>query len=92
MQMMADVLNMPIRVHKSDQTCASGAAMFAAVVAGVYANVEKAMEAMGQGFDKFYEPDPNNSAIYQKRYKKYLTLGEFIENTTVNESLSGAPA
>ena len=92
MQMMADVLNMPIRVHKSDQTCASGAAMFAAVVAGVYPNVEKAMEAMGQGFDKLYEPAVNNSAIYQTRYQKYLRLGEFIENTTMKESLSGAPA
>jgi len=30
MQTMADVMNMPIRIHKSEQTCAAGAAMFAA--------------------------------------------------------------
>jgi L-ribulokinase len=36
MQMMADVMNMPIRIHKSEQTCALGAAMFAATAAGIY--------------------------------------------------------
>ena len=34
MQMMADVMNMPIRIHRSEQTCAAGAAMFAATAAG----------------------------------------------------------
>ena len=34
MQMMADTMNMPIRIHKSEQTCALGAAMFAATAAG----------------------------------------------------------
>ncbi len=54
MQMMADVMNMPIRIHKSEQTCALGAAMFAATAAGIYGKVEEAMEAMGQGFDAEY--------------------------------------
>ena len=47
MQMMADVMAMPIRIHKSEQTCALGAAMFAATVAGIYNKVEDAMDAMG---------------------------------------------
>src|SRR5690606_35740945 len=33
MQMLADVMNMPIRIHSSEQTCALGAAMFADTVA-----------------------------------------------------------
>ncbi|CAN5784256.1 ribulokinase [soil metagenome] len=82
MQMMADVINMPIRIHRSEQTCAAGAAMFAATVAGLYPNVTTAMEAMGQGFDKEYFPDATKVDIYNKRYQQYLQLGAFIESTT----------
>jgi len=78
MQMMADILGMPIRIHQFKHTCALGAAMFAAVVAGIYHNVEEAMVAMGQGFDNEYLPNPEHKEIYQKRYKKYVSLGEFV--------------
>ena len=78
MQVMADVMNMPIRIHKSDQTCAAGAAMFAATAAGLYPKVEEAMAAMGQGFDVEFKPNPSAAPIYKKRYEKYKNLGEFI--------------
>ena len=86
MQMMADVMNMPIRIHKSEQTCAIGAAMFAATVAGIYPKVEDAMAAMGQGFDAEYHPDPQKVAIYAKRYQQYTSLGKAIETQTLNFS------
>ena len=79
MQMMADVMNMPIRIHKSEQTCALGAAMFAATAAGIYDKVEDAMIAMGQGFDAEYFPDQQKVEIYQKRFAKYQALGAFVE-------------
>jgi L-ribulokinase len=79
MQMMADVMNMPIRIHRSEQTCALGAAMFAATAAGVYNKVEEAMNAMGQGFDAEYIPNQQLVNIYQKRYEKYKEIGAFIE-------------
>ncbi len=79
MQMMSDVINMPIRIHKSEQTCAFGAAMFAATAAGLYASVEDAMDAMGQGFDMEYHPNPQLVPVYQKRYEQYKNLGRFIE-------------
>lgn len=78
MQVMADVINMPIRIHKSEQTCALGAAMFAATVSGVYPRVESAMQAMGQGFDMEYKPNPATSGIYTKRFQKYKVLGAFL--------------
>ena len=82
MQMMADVMNMPIRIHKSEQTCALGAAMFAATAAGIYPRVEDAMQAMGQGFDAEYLPDAGKARIYALRYRKYSELGGFLESQT----------
>jgi L-ribulokinase len=80
MQMMSDVTNMSIRIHKSEQTCAAGAAMFAATVAGLYPKVEDAMAAMGQGFDAYYEPEPQKVLLYKKRYEKYIALGKSSES------------
>ena len=91
MQMMADVMNMPIRIHKSEQTCALGAAMFAATAAGIYARVEDAMHAMGQGFDAQYLPNADRVAIYAKRYEQYKKLGSFIEQQ-VNQSIETHPS
>jgi L-ribulokinase len=79
MQVMADVMDMPIRIHKSEQTCAIGAAMFAATAAGIYNRVEDAMAAMGQGFDAEYKPNKEKVELYKKRYEKYKALGKFIE-------------
>jgi L-ribulokinase len=79
MQTMADVMDRPIRIHKSEQTCAIGAAMFAATAAGLYHKVEEAMNAMGQGFDKEYHPDKKNVGYYDRRYQQYQKLGAFIE-------------
>jgi L-ribulokinase len=81
MQMMADVMNMPIKIHKSEQTCAVGAAMFAATAAGIYNKVEDAMQAMGSGFDAEYFPDAAKAKLYAKRYEQYKQTGKFIETT-----------
>ncbi|HKK69178.1 MAG TPA: FGGY-family carbohydrate kinase, partial [Bacteroidales bacterium] len=79
MQTLADVLNMPIKVAATEQTCAVGAGMFAAVVAGVYDNVEEAQKQMGQGFEKEYTPIAENVKKYEAIYGKYLKLGAFTE-------------
>ncbi|WP_367210424.1 ribulokinase [Sphingobacterium sp. R2] len=79
MQMMANVMNMPIRIHKSEQTCAIGAAMFAATAAGLYDRVEDAMAAMGQGFEQTYIPEEKWVPMYAQRYERYRALGAFVE-------------
>jgi L-ribulokinase len=88
MQVMADTMNMPIRIHKSEQTCAAGAAMFAATAAGIYASVEDAMKAMGQGFEKTYSPNPEKAAYYSKRYVQYKSLGAFLESGLVKQDIN----
>ncbi len=82
MQMMADIVNMPMRIHASEQTCALGAAMFAATAAGIYPKCEDAMAAIGQGFEATYTPNPANTTIYTQRFEQYKKLGHFVEATT----------
>ena len=86
MQMMADVMHMPIRIHRSEQTCALGAAMFAATVAGLYPSVQEAMQAMGPGFDQEFFPDPTRAALYAKRYEGYKALGRFAEQQSTRKA------
>jgi len=80
MQVMADVLNMPIKIVNSEQTPALGAAMLAATACGIYPDAEAAQEAMGSGFDKEYKPIKENVAAYDALYEKYSKLGDLIES------------
>lgn len=74
MQMLADVLNMPIKVARSEQACALGAAMYAAVIAKVYLCVEEAQRSMGQGFVKTYYPNKENVKRYNELYEEYKKM------------------
>lgn len=82
MQILSDVLCKPIHVSDSQQSCALGAVMFAATVAGIYPNVETAQAVIMQKTSKTYVPDTNKSKIYAKRYQLYRALGCFTENQT----------
>jgi L-ribulokinase len=86
MQTLSDVLNMPIKVASSEQACALGAGMFAAVASGIYPTLKEAQQAMSSGFDSVYYPRTEVSEVYQVLYQKYLTMGSFIENETVTFS------
>ena len=85
MQTLSDVLNMPIKVCKTDQACALGAAMFAATAAGIYSKVEDAQAAMNSGFAKEYFPNEANAKAYQEIYDKYIKLGAFTEKELFNK-------
>lgn len=85
MQMMADVLNMPIKVVASEQSCALGAAIFGAVAAKVYPDVPKAMEIMGSPFEMVYEPDSNRVNAYSSVYGEYNALCDTMEEHIMNQ-------
>lgn len=78
MQTLADVLQRPIMVHRSDETCAMGACMLAATASGIYTSLSEAMDKMGSGFEKEYLPNPEKKELFDKRYAKYLAFGSMI--------------
>lgn len=79
MQTLSDVMNVPIKVCRTDQACALGAAMFAATAAGLFGRVEDAQKSMSSGFAKTYFPDSDRAAEYNAIYEKYKKLGRFCE-------------
>ena len=79
MQVVADVINKPILVARSEQACALGSAMAAAVVGGVYGDVLEAQKYMGSGFETEYRPNPENAEKYAAIYADYSRYGKVIE-------------
>jgi L-ribulokinase len=79
MQRMADALNRTVRVSASKQTCALGAAMYAAVAAGLHPDLSAAQARMGAGFSKTYRPDPARRALIESQYGRYLRLAGAID-------------
>ncbi len=78
MQTYADVFGQSIEVSRSSQTCALGAAIFGAVVAGSkrggYDTTEQAQAAMTGVKAERYEPDPARHAVYGELYGLYKRL------------------
>ncbi|MBP2832897.1 ribulokinase [Aquimarina sp. U1-2] len=81
MQTLANVLNRSIKISATDQACALGASIYAAVAAGIYSTVEEAIKYMSSDCDKEYCPEPEKVSFYIKKYKQYEVLGTFVEET-----------
>jgi L-ribulokinase len=80
MQTLANVLNMPIVVAASDQAPALGAAIYAAVSAGIYPNVQEASRKMGSDFEAEYFPQADQVEKYAELMNQYQILADFTEN------------
>ena len=79
MQILTDVLGMPVKVAASAQSVALGAAIFGAVAAGYYKNIYEAQKKMSSSFLKTYYPDKRNVEVYKRLYKYYIELGKTLE-------------
>jgi len=79
-QILSDVLNMPVKVTKSEQSVALGAAIFGAVVSGIYKSVEEAQKYMTPDFETVYYPNRENISIYDNLYKRYRKIGNMLED------------
>lgn len=89
MQIYADVLNRPMFVSRSAQTCALGAAIAGALVGGAYPAIEPAIEAMTGVKSKVYRPIPAHVAIYRDLYCQYKKLHDAFGAVTKQADLSG---
>ena len=74
MQVYADVCNRPMKISRSAQTCALGAAIFGAVVGGAYKSVEQAQRRMTGVKPTVYRPRKAAAAVYARLYKLYRKL------------------
>lgn len=70
MQIYADVTGRPMKISRSDQTPALGAAIFGAIASGAFDNVSSAQAVM-TGNKKTYEPDSESHSVYQQIYSLY---------------------
>ncbi|MBN1908763.1 MAG: ribulokinase [Pirellulales bacterium] len=74
MQIYADVCNRPMKISRSAQTCALGAAIFGAVVGGAYKTTEAAQKKMTGVKPTVYRPNKAAAKIYADLYPLYRAL------------------
>jgi L-ribulokinase len=86
MQIYADVLGRPMKVSRSEQTCALGAAIFGAMAAGAvesgFDSVPDAQRALCRVLDTVYEPDRRRHAVYTRLYGLYRQLHDAFGTAT----------
>lgn len=91
MQIYADVLNKPLEISRSAQTCALGAAMAGAVVAGAaaggHADFDAAARAMTGVLPQSFRPQPAAAAVYGRLHKLYRRLHDAFGTRTYAENL-----
>ncbi len=78
MQIYSDVLRRPLHVIESDEGPALGAAMHAAVAAGVHPDIEAASAAMGRARRDAYTPNEADSDAYDRLFDHYSTLHDYF--------------
>jgi L-ribulokinase len=81
MQIHADVLDRPVKISRSAQTCALGAAVFGAVVGGAHRTTAAAQRAMTGVKPRAYRPAAARAAVYKELHELYMTLHDAFGKT-----------
>jgi L-ribulokinase len=87
MQIYADVCNRPMKISRSPQTCALGAAIFGAVVGGAYKRVESAQLKMTGVKSQVFRPIKKNAEVYAQLYVLYKQLHDAFGTSGSSKSL-----
>ena len=89
MQIYADVCNRPMKISRSSQTCALGAAMFGAVAGGAFKAVQRAQQKMTGFKDHVYRPNRAAAKTYVELYRLYHRLHDAFGTPEGNGQLHG---
>jgi L-ribulokinase len=91
MQIYADVTGRPIKISRSGQTCALGAAIAGAVAAGKsaggYANYADAQKAMTGLKPRIFQPNATAHTVYKELYSLYRKLHDAFGTQQANDNL-----
>ena len=90
MQIYADICQRPMKISRSPQTCALGAAIFGSVVGGAHASVPQAQAKMTGVKPLTYVPNVAHATAYNRLYKVYRQLHDSFGGVTNDGSLGDA--
>jgi L-ribulokinase len=83
MQLIADTSGLTVNVPSWHEIPARGAALFGAVAAGVYDDIDAAIEATRPSSSRTYTPEPAAKEVYDRVYAIYRTLYETLGRSEV---------
>jgi L-ribulokinase len=89
MQIYADVTGRPMKISRSAQTCALGAAIFAAVAGGCYRSVQQAQRRMTGTKPDYYRPRKAAVNVYAELYELYRALHDALGTAEFHGRLQG---
>jgi len=89
MQIYADVTGRPMRISRSAQTCALGAAIAGAVAGKAFENIESAQKAMTGLKSQVFKPNPAAHEVYKTLYTLYRTLHDAFGTAEWKGNLHG---
>lgn len=78
-QIIADTMNIPVKIPTVKETTALGAAILAAIGVGTFSSLDEARQ-MASGIERVVEPEAENHAIYIEKSAKWRKLDEAMVN------------
>jgi len=89
MQIYADVCNRPMKISRSAQTCALGAAICGSVAGGAYRRIEQAQKKMTGVKKQVFRPRQGAANTYAQLYQLYRKLHDAFGMAEYRETLDG---